>query len=253
MPDVGALATGTVVPVLPVGAALLVGGLLGYMPAPIELAIIESLWFKEKGIPADEEGRRRKMREALLDFRVGYVTSVLLGLLLLALGAALLNPRGLVPAGTAVFTTITEIYRTTLGPSVVPIYLLGAFLGMFATSYGVLDGFPRSLSASLTAAGRPAPVTRRGRDVRYWYFLYAMFLLGLGAAILLPNPALLVSLAATGTVILGPLWYGLIVATTHRLPEPFRPTRRDRIVAWLGLAGMIATAVYVAYINLVPS
>lgn len=247
-PDFGALVEGALTPLAPAGAALVVGGLLGYMPAPLELAVIESLWVAEKGVPAGTIARRERMRTALLDFRVGYVASVILGLLLLALGAALLAPAGVVPQGTGVFRAIAGIYERTLGGAAVPVYLAGAFLGMFATSYAVLDGFPRGISAALTALGRKPVRTGSGRDARYWLLLYATFLAGLAVVLLVPDPAKLVNLAAAGTVLVGPLWYALIVVVTHRLPEPFRPSLASRVAAWMGLAGMIGVAVFVASI-----
>jgi Mn2+/Fe2+ NRAMP family transporter len=246
-PDLAALAEGSVRPLLPSGAVLLAGGLLGYMPAPLELAVMESLWVHERhgGAPAPE--RPARMRIALADFRIGYAASVVLGLLLLSLGAALLAPRGLVPVGAGVFSTLAGIYRTSLGSWAVPVYLTGALLGMFATSYGVLDGFPRMMSRGLSALGFPVRATERGRDIRYWLILYAMVLVGLVAVLLVPDPARLVSLAATGTVLVGPLWYVLIILVTHRLPVQYRPTRAGRAAAWLGFAGMCATAGFVAW------
>lgn len=247
-PDLSALARGAFVPGLPdAGAALLVGGLLGYMPAPIELAVLESLWYHERHAGEPLRTRPARLRMALLDFRTGYVVSITLGVLLLALGAALLHERGDVPSGTSVFATISSAYRDTLGEGTVPIYLVGAFLGMFATSYGVLDGFPRMVSRGLSVAGRREPRTRRGRDARAWILLYVIVAAGILAILLLPDPARLVSLAATGTVLVAPLWYGLIVAITHRLPEQWRPSRARRATAYAGLAGMFAIGIYVAY------
>lgn len=199
-------------------------------------------------MPAGVPARVARMRAALADFRVGYLASVVLGLLLLSLGAALLAPAGVVPQGTGVFRAIAGIYESTLGGFAVPVYLLGAFLGMFATSYAVLDGFPRGLSAAISALGRPPRRTESGRDVRYWAFLYATFLAGLAVVLLVPDPARLVNLAAAGTVLVAPLWYALIVLATHRLPEPFRPSLTWRVGAWLGCAGALAVAVYLGAI-----
>jgi hypothetical protein len=209
--------------------------------------VLESLWVRERHGAAPEAERPARLRTALLDFRVGYAVSILLGLLLLSLGASLLHPRGLVPAGSGVFSTLASIYRDALGAWSVPVYLAGAALGMFATSYGVLDGFPRMLSASLDHLGWRTRRTAKGRDPRYWLILYGMVLAGLFAIFLVPDPARLVSVAATGTVFVGPLWYLLIVLVTHRLPEPWRPRRAERAIAWLGLLGMCATAAFVAW------
>lgn len=247
-PDLGALAKGSVTPGLPAaGAALLVGGLLGYMPAPIELAVLESMWYNEKHRGQSEASRAPRLRTALLDFRIGYAASIVLGLLLLSLGAALLAPRGDVPAGTQVFATIASAYKEALGAWAVPVYLIGAFLGMFATSYGVLDGFPRMVSRGIALLGYPGPITPAGRSVVTWGLLYTTVVGGVLTILVVPDPARLVSLAATLTVLVAPLWYGIIVALAHRLPEPWRPSRARRITAWAGWVGMCAIAVYAAW------
>lgn len=248
-PDLGALAGGVIVPSVPAGSALLAAGLLGYMPAPLELAILKSLWQVERGLPEDDEERRAKTGEALLDFRLGYVTSIVLGLLLIGLGAALLAPRGLVPEGTAVIATISNIYGDALGSGTVPLYLGAAFLGMFATVLAVIDGYPRGISHTLEALGHDAKKTPEGRDIRYWWILYATFALAVAIAVFLPDPAVLVSLAAAATVLLAPIWYTLIVACVHRLPEEIGPPAWIRGWAWVGLAGMTFTAGLVAWLS----
>lgn len=248
LPDVGRMARGALIPAIPAGSLLLVGALLGFMPAPLELGVMMSIWQVDGGLPEDGAKRRAHLPEALTDFRVGYLLAVVLGLVLVGLGASLLQPRGLVPEGPGVITTISEIYGATLGTGVVPLYLLAAFLGMLATVLGVIDGFPRGASRALESTGRPRVQTRSGRDVRYWLILYAMLAVGVGVAVFLPDPTLLVSLAATATVLLAPTWYLMIVLCVHRLPKEDRPPRALRAWAWAGVAGMAVIAGTLAWL-----
>lgn len=248
-PDPAGMIRGSLLPSIPTGALLLAGGLLGYMPAPLELGVMKSIWQVDGGLPEDPEARRAQLPDSLTDFRVGYATAVILGLVLVGLGASLLQPRGLVPEGPSVITTISRIYRSTLGEGVVPLYLLAAFLGMFATLLGVIDGFPRAASRALEAGGRKPAETESGREIRYWGLLYATFGIGVTVAVFLPEPATLVSLAATATVLLAPLWYLMIVLCVHGLPEEDRPPRRLRAWAWAGLVGMTAIAAAVAWLS----
>ena len=56
--------------------------LMGWMPAPIEISAINSLWVTEK-----QRINPSSYRDGIFDFNVGYITSAILAVVFLALGA----------------------------------------------------------------------------------------------------------------------------------------------------------------------
>ncbi|MCD8483669.1 MAG: hypothetical protein LR015_14055 [Verrucomicrobia bacterium] len=122
--------------------------LMGWMPAPIELSVWHSLWFK-----ANQETRQKKTnaREAWMDFHLGYGLCLLLAVLFLILGAIVMHGTGeTFAASNAAFTKqFIELYTSKLGAWTTPIIVAAAFITMFSTTFTVLDAYPRSLSEGL--------------------------------------------------------------------------------------------------------
>ena len=160
---------GLVVPAVPAGSVVLLAALLGWMPTGIDVAVWHSLWARERREAWSARARRRGMGDlgplkvALSDMRVGYGLSLVLGLLFVALGAEVLRPTGTVPRGAEVAVTLARLYTDVLGGWIWPLFLVAAFFGMFSTTYGVMDGFPRAFSETVVRLwpGRAAGGGRR--------------------------------------------------------------------------------------------
>ena len=83
------------------------------MPSAIDVAVWQSLWGLEK---ARTEGRRIPLREALLDFRVGYTATALLAVGFVFLGAAVLHtPELKLPADMKAFQFAAKLVEPSKG------------------------------------------------------------------------------------------------------------------------------------------
>ena len=121
--------------------------LMGWMPAPIELSAWTSLWMKERTL---ETGHTPSVREARVDFHIGYFITGGLAIIFLALGALVLYGSGeTLQAGAGFAKQFIELYARALGTWIRPIIALAAFIAMFSTSLTCIDGYPRSLAAAL--------------------------------------------------------------------------------------------------------
>src|SRR5690606_40369312 len=92
------------VPTVPAGSVLLIASILGLTPTGINVSIWHSLWAIEH-MPRWQAGgrsRREVLRSAGVDLGLGYWGSAGLAVMFMSLGATLLQPRGLVPAGIEV-------------------------------------------------------------------------------------------------------------------------------------------------------
>ncbi len=211
------------VPALPTGSLVLVAALLGWMPTGIDVSVWHSMWAGERREAWRERARRRGEDEgagtlagALLDMRVGYGLSLVLAVMFVALGAEVLAPAGEVPQGAEVALTLARLYTDVLGPWILPFFLAAAFFGMFSTTYGVLDGFPRAFSETAVRIW-PAAEDRKGR--LYWGFLGVTLALAVAETVLLPDPVALVTVAAVASFLLSPVTFALNYWCVTRLIE----------------------------------
>lgn len=119
--------------------------LMGWMPAPIEISAISSLWLKAKQ-------RRQPVtrQQGLFDFNLGYWVTAALALVFVSLGALVQygSEQPIALAGAAFAQQLVNMYGSTIGDWARPLVSLIAFLCMFGTTITVLDGYARSLNES---------------------------------------------------------------------------------------------------------
>jgi Mn2+/Fe2+ NRAMP family transporter len=120
--------------------------IMGWMPAPIEISALNSLWIRAK-----QEIRPSRIKDVLFDFNVGYVTSAVLALFFLALGALVQYGSGVEVAseGGAYVDQLLQMYGTAIGEWAVPLMSVIAFACMYGTVITVIDGYARACAESL--------------------------------------------------------------------------------------------------------
>lgn len=208
--------------------------LMGWMPAPLDVAVWPSLWILEKHRGG---GRPPTWAQARLDFHLGYFTTAVLAVAFLGLGALLMYGTGreFSPAGLVFSRQLIDLYAATLGAWSRWLIALVAFITMFSTTLTVLDGYGRTLAggcALLAGAGA------RGRDrlqrgfqpflaVVAWAII-AWFMTGMKA---------LVDVATVLAFLTAPLvgWLNFKVVTLPTVPAALRPGRALRALSWAGL------------------
>lgn len=255
---------GLVVPRVPDASVVLLAAILGWMPTGIDVAVWHSMWALERRDEwADRGGRRRERRggrvedgEASvdafavgrLDLQLGYGLSVVLAVMFVALGAEVLRPAGLVPEGAEVAIAIGRLYTDSLGSWVLPLFLAAAFFGMFSTAYGVLDGFPRAFAET---CGRLFPALRGRRSALLWGFLFASLALAVAETWLVPDPVVLVTIAAVASFLIAPVLFALNhYCVTRLVADPrLRPGRGLRIWSWAGMACVSAASLFFLYVQ----
>ena len=63
---------------------------MGWMPAPLDISIWQSIWTKEKM----SINKKIEYKTALFDFKLGYMTTVILGVCFVGLGAYVMFESG---------------------------------------------------------------------------------------------------------------------------------------------------------------
>ncbi|HFC3446542.1 TPA: NRAMP family divalent metal transporter [Neisseria gonorrhoeae] len=117
--------------------------LMGWMPAPIEISAINSLWVTEK-----QRIRPSGYRDGIFDFNVGYIASAVLALVFLALGAFVQygNGEAVQMAGGKYIGQLINMYAVTIGGWSRPLVAFIAFACMYGTTITVVDGYARAIA-----------------------------------------------------------------------------------------------------------
>jgi Mn2+/Fe2+ NRAMP family transporter len=118
---------------------------MGWMPVPIELSAINSMWLRSK-----QRIAKVSLSDGLFDFNLGYAVAVLLAVVFLALGALLQHgsEQQIQMAGAAFAQQLVAMYAATIGEWARLFVAFIAFMCMFGTTLAVLDGYPRTLNES---------------------------------------------------------------------------------------------------------
>lgn len=120
--------------------------LMGWMPAPIEISAINSMW-----VTAKEHETKVSKQTALLDFNVGYIGTSLLAVVFLALGALVIHGTGveIADSGFAYVPQLIQMYASTMGDWSWSLVAFIAFACIFGTTITVVDGYARVIGESV--------------------------------------------------------------------------------------------------------
>ena len=135
---------------------------IGWMPAPIEISALNSLWVKAKA-----QGRRLAVKDVLFDFNTGYVVSTVLAVFFIGLGVLVQYGSGqeLEMAGGAYIPQLMSMYGAAIGQWAVPLMGIIAFACMFGTVISVVDGYARATAESLRLIRGQQEMSRRNKDL----------------------------------------------------------------------------------------
>lgn len=208
---------------------MFVVALAGWMPAPMDISIWNSIWSLAK---RSETGRAATAEEDSLDFNVGFALCVILALCFLVMGTVVMYQGGEAPAqgGVGMAKQILTLFTASLGDWSYPVVGASALAVMFSTTLTVLDAFPRVLVVLLDRFKSSEEEGEAARDLskegRYWM----MFgVLCAGALVLLfffmKNFKQMIDLATTLSFVTTPI----LASFNHRamfsadVPESLRP------------------------------
>lgn len=118
---------------------------MGWMPAPIEISSITSMWLKTQ-----KEHQNVSAKSALFDFNVGYLGTALLALVFMAMGALLLHGSGveLSQSGIGFSHQLIGMYASTIGEWSRYLVAVIAFFCIFGSTITVIDGYARVVAES---------------------------------------------------------------------------------------------------------
>ena len=209
---------------------IFLAALIGWMPAPLDISVWQSLWIIEK-----RKSNTISFDEGIFDFNVGYFGTFILGICFLSLGALVMfgSSVGFSDVGSIFAGQFIELYTSTLGESVYPIIVIAAFTTMFSTTLTTLDASPRSMYKSSQLL---FPKTNL-LDYKFW-----LIVLSIGTicifSFLLDEMGTLVQIATVLSFITAPFYayLNLKLVTSNLMPSKHKPSKILINFSYVGLA-----------------
>lgn len=212
---------------------------MGWMPAPLDIAVWHSIWAIEK--KKDETTFTPKT--ALLDFNIGYLGAIVLGISFLCLGYFVMFNSGETFSNKAsIFSNqLIDLYTKSLGNWAYIIIGIAAFTTMFSTTITTLDASPRAMSKSIDLLSNNS--YKKG-------YLFWIILLTFGTLVIFfafaSEMGLLIKIATILSFITAP-FYAIInykLISSKHTPKPWRPSLKLHILSWLGIVFLIGFSVW---------
>ncbi len=203
--------------------------LVGWMPAPLDIALWHSEWtLADKG----KGEAQQQIRRTDFDFKVGYWGTTFLAATFVALGAIMLRGRGieLPNSGAAFAGEVIGMYTKTIGSWAFVLIAIAAFTTMFSTTLTVLDAYPRVLGKAISLSF----------PKQKWLSHYSLWLLItiMGALFVLifqlDNMKQLVDFATTISFLTAPILASMIYYAVKKLKQPIF-SKFENGLAWAGI------------------
>ncbi len=219
--------------------------LVGWMPAPLDIAVWHSVWSVAKN---KSEGMEASPKGSLFDFRVGYWGTAFLALCFLSLGAFIMYGTGeeIASKGLPFSKQLIQLYTTTLGDWTWPLISLAAFTTMFSTTLTVLDAYPRVLRPTSRMIV-PKLKEAAGDMALYWFWI--LFTVAGTLVILLfflSDMTTLVDFVTTLSFLLAPVFaiMNYVVIMGSDVPDHLKPGPLTRTISWVGMIFMVLITGY---------
>lgn len=208
---------------------------VGWMPAPIDVSVWHSYWSVEK---QKNTGYRPKLKEALLDFRIGYIGTAFLALGFLSLGALLMYGTGEVfsPKGGVFAGQVMSLFTKSIGSWSYPIIAIAALTTMFSTTLTCLDAYSKVLKP--TTVYLVPKLKNKNNNWLVWFWLIVVVI---GALLIIyvfsSSMKTMVDIATTLSFITAPIlaFLNYKAVTAKHISNEYKPKKPLRIYAILGL------------------
>lgn len=223
---------------------------VGWMPAPIDIVVWTSLWSQRK---YDSMEQRPSLREALIEFRVGYFGTMIVAAAFLALGALVMHGSNQeLEQGSAAFAAqLIGMYTHAIGNWAYPVITLAALTTMFSTTLTVMDAYPRTLTNGFNLLFK----NTLGNSGRIRYLIW-IFVLAAGTLLLLgvfgKSMRFMVDLATSISFVTAPVLALLNykVITSPIIGKDYQPATYLKIWSWIGIVFLGLFTVFYLYVLL---
>lgn len=208
---------------------------LGWMPAPLDISIWQSIWSLEK---EKTTLQKTTTKQAIFDFNIGYIGTIFLAVCFIVLGALVMNGTGqsFSSKGSVFAGQLIELYTKNLGDFAYIFIAIAALTTMFSTTITTLDASPRTMSI--------ANDLLFSNKLRLKYYFW-IILLGIGTYIILryfrDDMGLMVKIATILSFLTAPFYaiLNFILITGKHTPKEYQPSIYLKVLSICGIIFLI--------------
>lgn len=212
---------------------------MGWMPAPLDVSVWQSLWALEKQKVNKDYG----VKSSLFDFNVGYVATIIVGLGFISLGALVMFHSGDTFSNKAdeFSNQLIAMYTKSLGNWSYLIIGIAAFTTMFSTALTTLDASPRTMARTSELLFN--------RFSKHNYLLWVSILIVGTISVfvfLASEMGLLIQIATIISFLTAPFYaiINYILISSKHTPAQWRPSMFIHILSWLGILFLIGFSIW---------
>lgn len=213
---------------------------LGWMPAPLDASIWQSLWAIEK---RKESGQDFDTKQAIFDFNIGFFGAMALGICFVALGAVIMFNSGESFSLSSIKfpQQLINLYTNSLGNEMYIFIAAAAFTTMFSTTITTLDASPRAMTKTFDL------MTSKSYKNMYWFWIS---FLAAGTIIILlffmSEMGILIKIATVLAFLTAPFFaiINFILISGKYTPPEYRPSMKLKILSLFGIAFLIGFSIW---------
>jgi len=212
---------------------------MGWMPSPLDISVFHSLWVVEK----KKTTENFQPKSAILDFNVGFLTTIVLGIGFVLLGTLIMFNSGesFSPKAGEFSGQLISMYTQSLGNWTYIIIGIAAFTTMFSTTLTTLDASPRAMAKATQLL-----INKQ----TFFGYKFWIALLSIGTIciffILASEMGILIKIATILSFLTAP-FYAIInfaLISGKHTPKEWRPSLPMKILSYLGIIFLIGFSVW---------
>jgi Mn2+/Fe2+ NRAMP family transporter len=213
---------------------------LGWMPAPLDVSIWQSLWAIEK---QKDKSITFSTKQAIFDFNIGFAGTLVLGVCFVSLGALIMFNSGETFSGSAVQFSqqLIHLYTKNLGSGMYIFIAAAAFTTMFSTTLTTLDASPRAMTKAFDL------LTNKSYKNIYWFWI-SFLAVGTIAILLffMSEMGVLIKIATILSFLTAP-FYAIInfhLISGKHTPKQWRPSAPLKLLSWFGILFLVGFSIW---------
>ncbi|SNR50331.1 Mn2+ and Fe2+ transporters of the NRAMP family [Lutibacter agarilyticus] len=213
---------------------------LGWMPAPLDVSVWQSLWAIEK---QKDKNSKFDTKQSIFDFNIGYISTLILGVFFVSLGAIVMFNSGETFSNSAFKFSeqLINLYTSSLGAKASVFIAVAAFTTMFSTTLTTLDASPRAMTKTFDL------LTDKSYKNSYWFWI-SFLAIGTISILLffMSEMGLLIKIATILSFLTAPFFAIInfkLISGKHT-PKEHRPSNGLKLLSWIGILFLIGFSIW---------